>query len=127
MKLNQKQKQVKELIDEVSTLFGIDPDWANAIAFVESSLGLHQLSPTKCRGVFQMSSIAMKDLLLEMENADGDLIDIVCGIAFMAVLFRRHKSISVATFKYCDPNDRHFYWDKVSKYMREFKKDRLKI
>ena len=42
---------------------GVDPSWAAAIAMTESSLGINQLSPTGARGVFQMTSIAMKDLL----------------------------------------------------------------
>jgi hypothetical protein len=87
----------------------------------ESALGLHQLSRTGAKGVFQMTSIAMKDLLQEMQRADDDMIDIACGVLFLRLLFKRHKSIEAATAKYCDPKDRGFYIDRVKKYMTELK------
>jgi len=111
--LTQRQVETKVKIEFFSKLFGIDPKWPVAIATVESSLGEHQKSPTRCLGVFQMSSIAMKDLLLSMEILDDDLVDIVCGIAFLRLLLKRHGSIEKATEKYCDPNDRHFYVSRV--------------
>jgi len=119
MNLNKKQGEVMAKIQTIAEIFEIEPEWAIAVALVESSLGLHQKSPTGCRGVFQMSSIAMKDLLLEMEKTDDDLIDIVCGVAFLRLLLRRWKTIEKATAHFCDPNDRHFYIDKVKKYMEK--------
>ena len=122
MNLNEKQIDIKEKIFKLAEIFGIDPSWAMGIAMVESSMGLHQKSPTGCRGVFQMSGIAMKDLLYEMENHDDDLIDIACGILFLRLLSRRWKSQEEATKHYCDPNDRDFYMDRVKSFQNEFKK-----
>lgn len=64
-----------------------------------------------------MSSIAMKDLLQAMEANDDDMIDILCGVAFLWLLYKRHKSIEDATLKYCDPKDRDFYWKRVQEFM----------
>jgi len=119
MILSEKQIEAKIKIEFFSCLFGIDPVWSVAVAFVESSLGLNQKSPTGCRGVFQMSSIAMKDLLQSMETIDDDLVDIVCGIAFLRLLLKRWKSIEEATAHFCDPNDRDFYIDKVRALMND--------
>lgn len=113
---NKKQTETKEKIQQIAESFGVDPSWAASVAMVESSLGLHQKSPTGCRGVFQMSGIAMKDLLYEMENVDDDLIDIACGILFLRLLLKRWGTMRKATEHYCDPNDRHFYMNKVEQY-----------
>ena len=69
---------------------------------------------------FWLLSIAMKDLLQEMEKSDDDLIDIACGCAFLWLLLKRHGSIAEATAKFCDPKDRDFYVDKVMGYMKVF-------
>ena len=78
-----------------------------------------------------MSSIAMKDLLLEMEKSDDDLIDLLCGMLFLRLLLSRHGSIEKATSYFCDPKDRSFYVVKVLNYMKSFmnesEEDRLKI
>jgi len=121
MELNAKQIETLVKIRIVAKALGVDPDWAAAVAMTESALGLHQLSKTGAKGVFQMTSIAMKDLLQEMQKADDDLIDILCGILFLRLLLKRHKTIEAATAKYCDPNDRTFYIDRVKKYMKELK------
>ena len=121
MNLLPKQIEVKGMVEAFARLQCIDPAWAVSIAMVESSLGIHQKSLTGCRGVFQMSSIAMKDLLQEMEKADDEIIDISCGGAFLHLLFERHKTFEAATAKYCDPKDRGFYVDKVLRYMEVFK------
>ena len=121
MNLSEKQKDIKEKIFKLSEIFGIDPSWAMGVAMVESSMGLHQKSPTGCRGVFQMSGIAMKDLLYEMEHYDDDLIDIACGILFLRLLLKRWKTQEEATKHYCDPNDRGFYMTRVKKFQNEFK------
>jgi hypothetical protein len=115
--------ETKQKIIEISKLIGVDPAWALAIATIESSMGRFQKSPTNARGVFQMTTIAMKDLLLEMEKKDDDLIDICCGILFLRLLFRRHGSIEMATSRYCDPKDRGFYVLKVLKLMELFKNE----
>ena len=119
LQLTQGQQDTRRRIEAVAAMFGIDPRWAVAVAMTESSLGVNQLSKTGCRGVFQMSTIAMKDLLQEMEQADDDLIDIVCGVAFLRVLLRRWHSIDGATLHYCDPQDRDFYLARVRQYMRQ--------
>ena len=117
MELTDKQTEIKRKIEQVSGIFSLNLKWPVAVAMTESSLGMHQKSPTGCRGVFQMSSIAMKDLLQEMEKEDDDLIDIACGCAFLYLLLKRHKTIESATAKFCDPKDRDFYIDRVKKYM----------
>lgn len=119
MNLNQRQAESKAKIETFAKLFGIDPAWAVAIAFVESSLGLNQKSPTGCRGVYQMSRIAMWDLLQSMEPVDDDMVDIACGVAFLRLLLRRWKTIEEATAHFCDPKDRDFYIDRVLTFMKE--------
>ncbi len=118
--LTQKQIETKVKIESISRLFGVNPLWTSAVAMVESSLGTKQKSPTGCRGVFQMSAIAMKDLLFSMEQIDDDLVDIVCGIAFLRLLLKRHGSIEEATNHFCDPNDRLFYLGRVEHFMTLF-------
>ena len=118
MTLNQKQTETKAKIEQVAKLLGVDPVWTVAVALVESSLGMNQKSPTGCRGVFQISSVAMKDLLSEMEKQDDDMIDICCGVLFLRLLLQRHKTIEAATAKFCDPNDRDFYINRVLDAMR---------
>lgn len=70
-----------------------------------------------------MSSIAMKDLLLTMDQIDDDLIDIVCGLAFLRLLLKRHGTHEQATKHFCDPNDRGYYWDRVRYFMTELQTD----
>ena len=111
--LTQKQIETKVKIEFFARLFDINPSWAVAVATVESSLGEHQKSPTGCLGIFQMSTIAMKDLLFSMEQIDDDLVDIACGVAFLKLLLKRHGSMEKATARFCDPKDRVFYVDKV--------------
>lgn len=122
MNLLKRQLEVKATIERIAEALHVDPHWANAIAMTESSLGSYLLSPTGCRGVFQMSSIAMKDLLQEMP--EDDLIAIVCGICFLRLLLRRHKTIEKATERYCDPKDRDFYVDRVKIYMKMFEEEK---
>ena len=121
MNLLKRQLEIKDKIIKMSEAIGLDPVWPIAIAMTESSLGEYQKSPTGCRGVFQMSSIAMKDLLQEMEKSDDDLIDISCGLAFLNLLLKRHKTIEHATEHFCDPADRKFYLSRVMNYMEVFK------
>ena len=121
MNLLTKQNEVKDKITKIATAMGVDPSWAVSVAMVESSLGEHQKSPTGCRGVFQMSRIAMIDLLQEMEKNDSETIDIACGLSFLYLLLKRHKTIEAATAKFCDPNDRDFYVPRVLNYMEVFK------
>uniref|UniRef100_A0A6M3JA41 Putative transglycosylase n=1 Tax=viral metagenome TaxID=1070528 RepID=A0A6M3JA41_9ZZZZ len=122
MLLTKRQKIIQAKIKKVAKLFDIDPQWAVAIAMTESSLGEKQLSPTGCRGVFQMSSIAMKDLLQEMEKQDDDLIDIACGVGFLRLLLRRWKTVDEATLRFCNPKDRDFYLKRVQNYMESLNK-----
>lgn len=109
----------EDKIRAVCKLLGVDPVWALAIAQVESSMGKHQKSPTGARGVFQMTTIAMKDLLQEMEKIDDDMIDICCGVLFLRLLKHRWGSEKAATFRYCDPKDRDFYVPSVFKLMNQ--------
>jgi len=120
MKLNQKQVETKVKIEFFARLFSVDPQWAAAVAMTESSLGLDQKSPTGCKGVFQMSSIAMNDLLNSMSKLDDDIVDIVCGVAFLRLLEKRWGSKDEAVSHYCDPKDRDFYLKRVKNFMDEF-------
>lgn len=121
MNLLPRQIETKEKIERVARAIGLDPVWAVSIAMVESSLGDRQKSPTGAKGVFQMTSIAMKDLLQEMVKQDDDIIDIACGLSFLHLLLKRHKTIEAATAHFCDPKDRTFYPNRVLAYMETFK------
>lgn len=120
MNLLTKQIETKNKIIKIATAMGVDPLWPVSIAMTESSLGERQKSPTGCVGVFQMSSIAMKDLLQEMKKSDDDVIDIACGLAFLHLLLKRHKTIELATEHFCNPYDINFYVPRVLDYMKEF-------
>lgn len=123
MVLNDKQLVIKDIISSIAPYAGVSTSWALAVAMTESSLGLNQKSPTGCKGVYQMSSIAMKDLLQAMTEADDDVIDVLIGLAFLRLLLHRHKTVERATEKFCDPKDRGFYVERVLGYMNEFKKE----
>jgi membrane-bound lytic murein transglycosylase MltF len=120
MKLEEKQLDVKTKIDALTEMLGLPSSWPASIAMTESSLGLNQKSPTGCVGVFQLSSIAMKDLQLEMRKHDDEWIDILCGIAFLHLLYKRFNGdIATATEHFCDPNDRDFYTNRMLHYRDE--------
>lgn len=118
MSLNPNQEKVKQAIENFASLLDVDPNWACAIAMVESSLGENRISRTNCRGVFQMSSIAMEDLRQQMGLPDDDLIGIVCGLLFLRLLYQRWGTLDEATNHFCDPNDRGFYLNRVLGYMQ---------
>lgn len=113
MELTAKQIETKTKIELFARLLELDPGWALGVAMVESSLGEKQKSPTGARGVFQMTSIAMKDLLLTMDVVDDDWVDILCGLLFLRVLKKRWGSWEQAINHYCDPNDVSFYLNRV--------------
>ena len=121
MNLTDKQIDIKAKITAVAKAIGMDPSWPIAVAMTESSLGIKQKSPTGCVGVFEMSSVAMKDLLQQMATIDDDWGDILCGMAFLRLLLTRHKTIEEATAHFCDPRDRDFYIERVKGYMEVFK------
>ena len=123
--MNASQQEVKREIEFYSELLGVDPIWACAVAMVESSLGEHRISPTNCRGIFQMSSIAMEDLRRQMGSEDDDTVEIVCGLLFLRLLRRRWGTMEEATNHYCDPNDRSFYLDRVLGYMQSFRQQAI--
>ena len=118
--MTERQNHFKDEIIRLSGALDIDPAWAVAIADQESSLGESQRSPTGAVGVFQMTRIAMIDLLQQMERKDDDLVDICCGILFLRLLLQRWDSIETATAHYCDPNDRHFYVPAIMRKIREY-------
>jgi hypothetical protein len=120
MNLNAKQLATHDRIILVAEAIGLDSTWARAIAMTESSLGLNQKSNTGCVGVFQMSSIAMKDLLQAMSANDDDIAD-MAGLLFLHLLKKRWKTIEAATLHYCDPKDKEFYLKRVQSYMEQFK------
>jgi len=120
MTLNQKQLETRDMVKRIAAYFGLDPNWLLGVAMTESSLGLNQKSKTGARGVFQMTSIAMKDLLQEMDKSDDDMIDGALGAAFLYLLKKRWGSDEDATAHFCDPADRHFYIDKVMRLKKTF-------
>lgn len=109
-------------IETMAELLGVDPLWARAICFVESSDGKQQCSPTGAKGAFQLTSIAMKDLLQEMEKKNSDVVDVIVGVLFLYQLYNRHKTIEKATEHYCDPKDRDFYIKRVKARMEQLAK-----
>jgi membrane-bound lytic murein transglycosylase MltF len=119
--LAKKQRETLEKIRTVAPLIGIDPAWAAAVAMTESSLGMKQLSPTGCKGVFHMSMIAMRDLHQLMQLSDDDFADIACGMLFLRLLLKRWKTVEEATARFCDPKDREFYVDRVREYTMVFR------
>ena len=121
--MTRRQMETKQKIEDFSEIFGIDAKWAVAVAMTESSLGDKQLSPTGCKGVFQMSKVAMLDLLAEMKKQDDDLIDIACGVAFLRLLLQRWGNIMEATLHFCAPVDRNFYWNRVQGYIEQQKEE----
>lgn len=121
MELSDRQVTILSFIRVVAKLANVDPDVAAGVAMTESALGDAQRSPTGAKGVFQLTSIAMKDLLQAMERKDDDVIDVLCGIAFLHLLTERHGGTEKALPHYCDPNDRGFYMDRVMRYAKELK------
>jgi len=101
---------------------GLNPAWVLSIADVESSMGKNQLSPTGAKGVFQMTSIAMKDLLEEMKYTKDDTVDILCGLAFLYLLYKRWNGEDSATVHFCAPKDRDFYLKRMRKFREEWSK-----
>lgn len=120
IQLIKRQLETKAKIEKIASAMGIDLLWAVSIAMTESSLGLKQSSPFGCVEVFQMSTIAMRDLLDSMHYGEDDTVDIACGLAFMYLLLKRHGSVEKATEKYCDPKDRETYSERVRSYMKVF-------
>lgn len=116
--MTDRQNHIKDEIIRIATALGVDEALPIAIAEQESSLGEDQISPTGCRGVFQMSKIAMMDLLQCMEAKDDDLIDICCGILYLRLLLRRWGTIEEATRHYCDPDVLETYVPAIMKKIR---------
>lgn len=123
IRLIKSQLETKEKIEKIAEAMGIDPLWASAMAMTESSLGVQKVSPTGCLGVFQMSTIAMRDLHESMRSGTDNTVDIACGLAFLYLLLKRHKTIKKATEKFCAPADRDFYFDRMMSYMKVLNED----
>ncbi len=110
----------KEKIIAISKIIGLNPAWSLAIAEIESSMGVNQLSPSGAKGVYQLTNIAFKDLRQDMERKNDDTIDILCGLAFLYLLKRRWGSEIEATLHYCDPAVKTDYLEKMQKAMANF-------
>lgn len=123
IQLSQHQLEIREKIQQISSLIGDDPIFASAVALVESSLGLQLKSPTGAKGVFGMTSIAMKDLLQEMDKKGNEVIGILCGLAFLHLLTKRHKTLDKVVLHFCNPADFDFYLPRVKEYMKELSND----
>lgn len=125
-KLSITKHSITDTIISVSRAMGLNPAWALAIAEIESSLGNNLLSPTGAKGVFQMTTIAMKDLLLDMANKDNPIVGILCGLAFLHLLKKRWNTEDSATVHFCDPKDRDMYLKKMIRYRQNWEKMLLK-
>jgi len=90
---------------------------AVAICDVESAMGKYILSPTGARGAFQLTSIAMRDMLQAMGERRYERTAILCGIAFLCLLQDRWQPADVIVKHYCDPAERDAYWAKVQAKM----------
>lgn len=121
--MDDKPNTIKDKIIEASKLVGLNPSWTLAIAEVESSMGANQLSPTGAKGVFQMTSIAMAELLRIMVRKDDEWVDIFCGIVYLNHLKKQWGSESLATIHYCDPKVRDEYLNKVQKAKEKFEQE----
>ncbi len=93
MILNQKQEEVKDLIERVCKAINFSKNWPLAIAMTESSLGLKQ---------------------------DDEIIDVLCGIAFIYLLMKRWGTWKGVVDHFCDPKDRDFYWNRVNGYINQY-------
>jgi membrane-bound lytic murein transglycosylase MltF len=125
MNLSQQQLKIKSLIEQVTLSIGDNPILSVAVALVESSLGLQLKSPTGAKGVFQLTSIAMKDLHQEMDKKGNEVIGVLCGLAFIHLLIKRHKTVEEVIHHYCDPKDYDFYIQQIKAYMKELSDDPL--
>lgn len=117
------QEEVKKAIFEICRIVGVDPAIAMAVSHVESSHGAHLKSPTGALGVFQMTSMAMKDLHLEMATPGKEIIGVCAGICFLFLLIGRHKDELTVLQKYCDPKDRPWYPAKVLGLAEKYRKE----
>lgn len=117
------EDDVKKMIFKVCKAVGVDPAVAMAISEIESQHGMYRQSPTGARGVFQMTSIAMKDLLIEMAEPDRQALGICCGVAFIRLLMTRHEDELTAISKYCDPDDREWYPEKVLRLAEKYRRE----
>lgn len=117
------QDEIKKSIYAIAKIVGVDPAIALAVSEVESNHGVHLRSPTGAKGVMQMTSIAMKDLLNVMDTPGKEIIGICCGVCFLKLLKDRHKTDIKALEKYCDPKDRSWYPEKVLKLAESYRKE----
>ena len=118
------QEEIKKAIFDIAKIVDVDPALAMAIAKIESGFGFQQKSKTGARGIFQMTSIAMKDLLLYMESHTDDIVDILVGLAFLKVLSTRwNKDEQRIAEKYCDPKDRDWYPAKALELAETYRRE----
>jgi len=117
------QGEVKEAIFKIAKIVGVDPGIALAVSHIESRHGVHLKSKTGALGVFQMTSIAVRDLHHSMATPGHEIIGICAGICFLSLLMKRHEDLRKALDKYCDPNDREWYADRVIRLANEYRRE----
>lgn len=117
------QEEVKKATFEIARIVKVDPAICLAISEIESTHGLHLKSPTGALGIFQMTTIAMKDLHMSMVTPGLEINGILAGVGFWNVLKTRHKDDEKAVAKYCDPKDRDWYIKKTLDLASEYRKE----
>lgn len=105
----------EEKIRAICKIVEFPEDLAVAIAKVESAMGKYILSPTGAKGIFQLTSIAMKDMLQVMAEHKYERTAILCGIGFLCLLQDRWMDAQEIVFHFCDPAEKDAYWKKIQK------------
>jgi hypothetical protein len=123
MSLTQKQTEIFNLCKDHAIWLGIDPSWALAIADQESTFGLNLISPTGARGIYQDTTIAMKDILefIGHDNEAAYKASIAVGQSELLVLLTRWHDIEIATSHYCDPKVKAQYVASVMSKIKQYK------
>lgn len=104
----------EQIIRKVCLAVGFPEPLAVAVAQVESAMGRYQKSPTGARGVFQLTSIAFKDMMESLTSTERhERTDILCGVAFLCLLQDRWEGIEAIVSHFCDPAEKEAYWKKV--------------
>lgn len=107
----------EEKIRAICEIIEFPADGAVAIAQVESAMGKYLLSRTGARGIFQLTSIAMRDMLEAMARPKHERTGILCGLAFLCLLQDRWTDLDTIVRHYCDPDEKEAYLAKVHEFM----------
>lgn len=110
----------EEKIRAICEIMGFSGDLAVAVATVESAMGKYIISPTNARGLFQLTSIALKDMLQAMGLERHERVAMLCGIAFLCLLQDRWgDDPRTIVGHYADPAEKEAYWKKIQKALTQ--------